>query len=140
MITAFATIAAALCAFTGSAASIYLTKRKEREADWRNKKLAYYEEFFGAASGIIGVPSDVARIRFAIAVNNLHLIASHAVLKSLHAFTDEIALSNKANFTQAKHDELWSRLVWEIRSDLGDAPCQNREDFQARLWASGVPR
>jgi cbb3-type cytochrome oxidase subunit 3 len=37
-ITAFATIAAALFAFIGSTVSIYLTKKKEREAAWRAKK------------------------------------------------------------------------------------------------------
>ncbi|HQT89949.1 MAG TPA: hypothetical protein PK677_15645 [Acidiphilium sp.] len=137
-ITAFATIAAALFAFIGSTVSIYLTKKKEREAAWRAKKLAYYEEFFGAASGIVGQATAEAQVRFATAVNNLHLIAPSAVLKSLHGFTDEIATSNAAKFTQAKHDELWSRLVWEIRTDLGDAPCPNPADFRARLWASGV--
>jgi hypothetical protein len=99
--------------------------------------MAYYEEFFGAASGIVGTAPDEAKVRFATAVNNLHLIAPDAVLKSLHAFTDEIATSNAAKFTQAKHDGLWSRLVWEIRADLGDAPCPNPNDFRARLWASG---
>lgn len=137
-ITAFATIAAALFAFIGSTVSVYLTKKKEREAAWRAKKLAYYEEFFGSASGIVGSGSAEAQVRFATAVNNLHLIASGAVLKSLHAFTDEIAASNSARFTQTKHDELWSRLVWEIRADLEDSPCLNAADFHARLWASGV--
>ncbi|WP_125918882.1 hypothetical protein [Granulibacter bethesdensis] len=138
VITAFATIFTALVAFIGSTISIYLTKKKEREAVWRAKKLAYYEEFFGAASGIAVVATDEAKIRFATAMNNLHLIASGKVLKSLHAFLDEIDVSNAARFTQAKHDELWSMLVWDIRADLGDPPCPNAIDFQARLRRSGV--
>ena len=135
----FATIISALAAIIATAGAIYLTKQKEREALWRAKKLAYYEEFFGAASGIVGdmTPAD-AKIRFATAVNNLHLIASANAIKALHAFTDEIAQSNSAELTKDRHDTLWSRLVWEIRADLDDPPSKDPEAFQARLWASGV--
>jgi hypothetical protein len=128
----------ALAAIIASAGAIYLTKQKEREAEWRSKKLAYYEDFFGAASGIVGVASPEAKIRFATAVNNLHLIASGDVIKALHAFTDEISESNATNMTKERHDELWSRLVWEIRTDLDDAPSRTPETFSARLWASGA--
>lgn len=138
IITAFATIAVALLAFMGSMVSIYLAKKKEREAAWNSEKLCYYKEFFAAASGIVGQPPDEAKTRFATSVNNLHLIASDAVLKSLHAFTDEISARNAAKFTQTNHDRLWSRLVWDIRADLGDAPCRNPDHFRALLWASGV--
>jgi hypothetical protein len=134
----WAAIISALAVILASAGTIYLTKQKEREAEWRAKKLAYYEEFFGAASGIVGdgTPRE-ARIRFAAAVNNLHLIGSASVIKALHAFTDEIAQSNAAGMTKERHDQLWSRLVWEIRSDLGDPP-GDAATFAARLWASGV--
>ncbi|WP_170002454.1 hypothetical protein [Pseudopontixanthobacter vadosimaris] len=81
-------------------------------------------------------PPD-AKVRFATAVNNLHLIGSPSVIVALHAFTDEIAESNRANMERDRHDELWSRLVWEIRNDLGDAP-GDRANFSARLWASGT--
>ena len=131
-------IISALAAIIASAGAIILTKHKERQAAWRAKKLDYYEEFFGAASGIVGdtAPPD-AKVRFATAVNNLHLIGSPAVIIALHAFTDEIAESNRANMERDRHDELWSRLVWEIRNDLGDAP-GDRATFSARLWASGT--
>jgi len=33
---------------------------------------------------------------------------------------------------------LWSRLVWEIRDDLGDPPKKSPDTFQAMLWASCV--
>lgn len=128
----------AFAAIIASAGAIYLTKQKEREAAWRAKKLAYYEEFFGAASGIVGdgAPQD-AKIRFATAVNNLHLIGSTSVIKALRAFTDEIAQTNAASMTKERHDQLWSQLVWEIRADLGDPP-GDAAAFEARLWASGV--
>lgn len=133
-----AAIISALAAVIASAGAIYLTKQKEREALWRAKKLAYYEEFFGAASGIVGYSPDNAKVRFANAVNNLHLIGSVAVITALHTFTDEIAESNSASFSKDRHDELWSRLVWEIRADLDGPPTSDPAAFRARLWASGT--
>jgi hypothetical protein len=133
-----ATIISALAVIIASVGAIYLTKQKEREAVWRAKKLTYYEEFFGAVSGIVGnsAPSD-AKIRFATAANNLHLIGSSGVIKALHAFCDEIAESNQKR-SRERHDILWSRLAWEIRVDLDDAPSKEPGDFEAWLWASGV--
>jgi hypothetical protein len=134
----FAAIISALTAIIASAGAIFLTKQKEREAVWRANKLAYYEEFFGASSGIVGnsAPPE-AKVRFATGVNNLHLIGSPGVIKALHAFCDEIAESNP-NRSRERHDMLWSRLVWEIRVDLDDPPSKLPDDFRARLWASGV--
>jgi hypothetical protein len=134
----WAALISALAAVIASAGAIILTKQKEREAAWRAKKLAYYEEFFAAASGIVGVAPPEAKIRFATAVNNLHLIGSAAVIMSLHAFTDEIAESNSTSLSKERHDQLWSRLVWEIRADLDDPPTQEPSEFTARLWASGA--
>ncbi|MDT0576606.1 hypothetical protein RM533_10475 [Croceicoccus sp. F390] len=131
-------IISALSAIIASAGAIILAKHKEREAAWRARKLDYHEEFFGAASGIVGdTAPTAAKVRFATAVNNLHLIGSRAVMVALHAFIDQIAESNKANMTRDRHDELWSRLVWEIRNDPGGGP-GDRETFSARLWASGA--
>jgi hypothetical protein len=131
-------IVPAITAIIIAAGTFFLNKQKEREAEWRSKKLAYYEEFFAAASGIVGETSPPdTKVRFATAVNNMHLIGSHGVIKAVHAFCDEIAISN-ANKTKDRHDELWSRLVWEIRDDLADPPTETPEGFSARLWASGV--
>lgn len=135
-----AAVISALAAIIASAGAIFLTKQKEREAIWRAKKLAYYEEFFGAASGIVGHAPDDAKIRFATAVNNLHLIGSGDVITALHAFTDAIAESNAEALSKDRHDELWSKLVWEIRTDLDDPPTSESSSFQARLWASGAKR
>jgi hypothetical protein len=128
----------ALVALLGSAGAIILTKRQERSAIWRAKKLAYYEEFLASASGIVGHAPPEAKIRFATAVNNLHLIGSAGVIRALHAFTDEIAESNAVRFSKERHDDLWSHLVWEIRADLNDPPTRDPSMFRARLWASGV--
>jgi hypothetical protein len=134
----WATIISAFAAIIASAGAIYLTKQKEREAEWRAKKLVYYEEFFAAVSGIVGETSPPpTKIRFATAVNNLHLIGSASMIRALHAFCDEIAFS-KQNCSKERHDELWSRLVWEIRDDLDSPPSKDPSAFAARLWASGV--
>lgn len=131
-ITALATIAV-------PAATFFLTKRAERDAIWRAKKLDYYEAFLQAASDIVGADSpESAQMRFATAVNNLHLVGTLGVIKALHDFTDEIAASNP-NKRQERHDALWTRLVWEIRSDLDDPPTRDPASF-ARLWASGKGR
>ena len=135
----WAVLIPALALIVTSAGTILLTKAKEREAAWRAKKLAYYEEFFGAASGIVGETSPAAtKVRFATATNNLHLIGSLGVIRALHAFTDEIAVTNRDRFSSERHDALWSRLVWEIRRDLDGAPTRRPEAFEVRLWASGV--
>lgn len=131
-------IISAIAAIVGSAAAIFLTKLKERQAEWRSKKLSYYEEFFAAASGIVGDTSPPeTKVRFATAVNNLHLIASHGVIVALHDFLDEIAVSNQER-SQIRHDALWSILVWQIREDIDDPPTKSPERFKARLWASGI--
>ena len=133
-----ALISAAAAIFVAALTS-YLTKAKEREAAWRAKKLDYYETFFDAVSGNVGdaIPPQ-AKINFANAVNNLHLIASQDVIDALHELCDEIAESNTAQFSKERHDRIWSRLVWHIRADLSDAPKKSLEEFEARLWASGV--
>lgn len=127
-----------LAAVAGSLIGILITKRKDREAAWRSTKLAHYEEFFAATSGIVGASSTPAtKSRFAKSVNNLHLIASNGVINAVHAFCDEIAETNQ-NRSRDRHDELWSKLVWEIRKDLGYRPTFRATNFSAFLWASGV--
>ncbi|WP_152612784.1 hypothetical protein [Leisingera sp. ANG-M6] len=136
----WAAIITALGTILVSAGTFYFTKRAEREASWRSKKLTYYEEFLGAASGIVGQKTTAdAQRRFATSVNNLHLVGSNGVISALHNFIDEISASNR-EFSQAKHDQLWSVLVWEIRRDLGDPPTSSSTGFAARLWASGTGR
>ena len=136
--TIISAIISAFAAIIASAGAIILTKAKEREAAWRAKKLAYYEEFFDAATGSLGraAPPD-AKVRYANATNNLYLIASAEVIEVLRAFTDEIAPSNAANTTKERHDEWWSKLVWQIRADLGDPP-GDPAAFEARLMLSDV--
>lgn len=122
-----------------SSVTFFLTKHKEREADWRGLKFGIYKELVQSLSGIVGTDSSAeGNRRFAAAANTLHLIASPGVIAALHAFQDEIRVSN-ADRDQERHDALLSRLEWEIRTDLlipGNP--SNADEFRARLWASGA--
>ena len=120
------------------AVSIYLTKKKEREADWRKYKFEQYKEFVLAISGIVGTDSTPDGNRdFARASNTLHLIGSKGVITALHAFQNEIRVSNTSR-SDAQHDALLSRLIWEIRADLHIPQTARASEFVARLWCSGT--
>ena len=100
--------------------------------------MTYYEEFFAAASGIIGeVDVPTAKVRFANSVNQLHLFAAQNVIDSLHRFLAETATSNKHRNATLQED-LWSNLVWQIRRDLGINPTNPLSSFVAVSWASGT--
>ncbi len=79
------TIIVAIITVVGSivAAAItsYLTKAKDREAEWRAVKLTHYKQFMTALSAIVGPkPTDEERITFADAANDISLVGSPAVL------------------------------------------------------------
>lgn len=121
-----------------SALSFYFSKKKDRDVDWRKNKFEYYKEFLSALGGIAG--SDATpdgNRKFALACNTLHLIASIGVIRALHDFQDEIRISNTEK-SRETHDTLLSRLVWEIREDLGIPPTGNTSEFAMYLWTSGA--
>lgn len=131
-----AIISAAAAIFV-PAVSFYFTKSKERQAHWQRYKFELYKELVDSISGIVGTDSTPeGNRRFALACNTLHLIAPRGVLDSLHVFQDEIRVSN-ANRSVDKHDELLSRLLWEMREDLRIPQNQRITEFNARLWCSG---
>ena len=133
----WAAFVTAIATILVSALTFSLTKRAERQAIWRAKKLQYYEEFFAATSGIVGGgKTDEAKARFSKSVNNLHLVGSPEVIVALHDLLAEIAESN-ANKSRLAHDRLWSALVWHIRADLDDRPSKDPSKFAAILWDAG---
>jgi hypothetical protein len=127
------------CAATlAPAISYYFTKKQERAVARHNLKLDQYREFVDALAGILdGEATDESQQRFSRSTNNMYLIGSNDVLKAMQLFRDEIRISN-LNKTAEAHDRLLSRVVWEIRKDLGDTPTHKPDDFEVRLWASGV--
>jgi hypothetical protein len=114
-----------------------LTKRAEREARWRDEKLAHYKAFVSSLSGVLeGETSDEGQKQFARACNDIQLFAPEKVIGVLAQFQDEIRVSNPAKSLE-HHDALLSQLFFEIRRDLRISP-RDSADFRFRLWASGV--
>lgn len=121
-----------------AAVTFFLTKRKEREAEWRKQKLDHYRDFLEALSGTVGNDSTPeGQLRWAKACNTIGLIASQSVLKALWQFQDAIAKSNPNPSSEA-HDRSLNELLLAIRADLGVAPKDDPSTFRFRLWASGV--
>ncbi|WP_257388448.1 hypothetical protein [Tahibacter caeni] len=114
-----------------------LTKKREREADLRKERLAHYKDFVASLSGIItGEDTPDGQRAFAKACNNLNLVAPQQAIQALHAFQEEIRASNSER-NRERHDRLLSRLLFELRRDLGIWP-RDSKDFQVGLWASGI--
>ena len=121
-----------------AALTYWFTKRREREAEWRKEKLAYYKAFVESLSGIVeGDESPEGHKLFAKTTNNLLLFAPQAVIESLNAFRNEIRVSNP-NRSLEQHDRLLAALLLAIRRDVGVAPTDNPATFKPILWASGA--
>ena len=131
-------VIAAGASLLGAIASIFFSLRREQAGDWRKVKFEHYREFMAALSGITG--SDATpegHRRFALASNTVQLVASKQVIAALHVFRDEIAASNTKR-SWAREDVLLSRLIREIRLDLGLSRSANPDDLSIRLWTSGT--
>ena len=98
------------------------TKDKEREAEWRKEKLKLYLNFVESLSGTTDSEiSDEGEINFAKACNDLHALAPHAVLKSLHEYQEQIRISNHNQSVELKQATL-NKLIYEMRKDLKIKP------------------
>ena len=107
----------AIAGLLTAALTYAVTKQREREADWRKLKLMY-REFTTAMAGMAeGDATSEDKMRFNVASNSLHLIASKSAIDALDAFRREISASNQ-NRSQEAHDRLLSLLFWKIRRDL----------------------
>jgi len=117
----------------------WFTKKREREAELRKEKLEHYKDFVASLSGIISGESTAENQRsFSRACNKLNLVAPQPVLKALQEFQQEIKVTNGGR-SSARHDELMSKLFYEIRRDLGISPTDDQSNFRVGLWAAGVP-
>lgn len=131
VISAAASLAVAAITFS-------LTKRKERDAEWRKQKLEHYREFLDALSGVVG--SDATpegQRRWAKATNTIGLVASQQVLLALRLFQDVTAKSNPNPSSEA-HDRVLNKLMLAIRADLEVTPADDPATFSFRLWCSGT--
>jgi hypothetical protein len=137
-------IATAIISIVGglvaAAATYWLTKKREREAEWRKEKLAYYKALIESLSGTVsGDSTPEGQRAFAKASNNLLLFAPQPVIDALDAFRDEIRVSNPNRSVEA-HDKLLAALLLQIRRDVGVVPADIPSTFRPRLWASGADR
>ena len=106
------------------------TRRREREADWRKKKLEVYHQFFDALSGVAGDKINPEKRQvFAKACNIIGLIASPEVITSLQIFRESTHPD-----TMYDHDECLSNLIKAIRNDLG-LPLPKSGDFRYSLMS-----
>ena len=119
-------------------ATYWFTKQKEREADWRKEKLEHYKEFVASLNGVISEEGTPEGQRlFAAACNKLNLVAPQSVIEALREFQQEIKITNPDK-SRDRHDELMSRLFYQIRKDLKISPEDDQDTFQVGLRASGV--
>ncbi len=110
-----------------------LTKRREREADWRKMKLELYREYMAALSGIVeGRETPEGHTRYADAVNSLTLVASPSVLKPLYAYLDYNSCRT-IDKNLDRHDRLLTGLVRAMREDMYPADREGNNNLSLRL-------
>jgi hypothetical protein len=114
-----------------------LTKKREMDAELRRERLEHYKDFMASLGPIIAneITDDIRRA-IGRSCNNLNLVAPQSVIEALQAFQDEVGASN-ANPSRQRHDQLLSRILYEMRKDLGVWPKDN-QGFKASLWGSGI--
>ena len=116
-----------------AALSYYFSKLKEREADWRKKKLEMYHQLFESISGIVeGDSTSEAQKAFAKSCNTIVLISSTEVIQKLQDFQK----ATKPEY-KSEHDRALTDLLKAIRKDLG-LPLSEKEEVIYKLWSSGV--
>lgn len=119
--------------------SYWFTKQREREAELRKEKLEHYKDLAVSMSGIVSGEGTPEKQRaWALACNRLNLVAPQSVLQALQAFQKETKGDNP-NLSRERHDELMSKLYYEMRRDLGIKPADDKASFKVGLWASGMP-
>jgi len=136
--TIIVAIISAVASVIAAALTFWFTKLKEREAEVRKQKLEHYRDLVNSFSGIVGSDdTPEGQKHFALACNNLSLIASQEVLIALQAFQLEIRKSNPEPSIE-RHDALLKNLLLAIRSDLGLAKKDDEEKLNFHIWCSGA--
>lgn len=135
MFSAVLSGAVAVAAAVVTASLTYaLTRKREREADWRKLKLANYTEYVAALSGNVEGRKITPEVqaRYTDAVNTMGLVASPDVLKALYAFLDETSYRNLAR-SRNRHDELLNDLMNSMRQDINASARRQGESLTFRL-------
>ncbi len=140
-LTAGTAVVVALVGALGStivaALSYLFTKRQQLTAHWRDAKLAHYRALLQSISDLAVDNADIeAHRRFASAVNTVALVGPQVVVDSVLAFHQGVRRTNP-DWSLDLHDALLTRLVLEIRRDLGMRPRDDVKTF--RYWLAGAP-
>lgn len=130
------TVIASSTALVVAVVGYWFTKKREREAELRKERLDHYKELVSSLSDILeGDNNFQGQKRFAVAYNNLNLVAPVSVLKALQMFQNETKSSNPSR-TLERHDQLLSLMLVEMRRDLNiSSDGELMSTF--RLWAPG---
>lgn len=123
-----AIIGAAASLFT-SALIFFLTKKKEREADWRRLKLARYDALLASINDLADNPRN--GVSFAKAANDVNLVASAEVLTALQSFIDYLAAPHYSTTVQ---NQYFTALIYAIRKDLCITPVRGPDDLILKLY------
>lgn len=116
-----------------AAISYTLTKRLEFQAHRRELKINHYKVLLAAISDLAVDSTDAdAHRRFALAVNTIALVAPQRVVASVLAFHDGTRASS-SDQNIACHDQLLTRLMLDIRTDLKIRPKDHGASFEYRL-------
>jgi hypothetical protein len=129
-ISAVATICAVIVTY-------YLTKKKERDSEWRKLKFGQYQEFILALSGVVRERATrEGQRRYADAVNSMSIVATPEILSALMNFQREISYKNSQR-TQQKHDDLLDALIRLMREDIYPGQSKTAPDFS--FYLLGMP-
>ena len=133
LVSASALVAVAILTF-------FLNERGKRAADWRERKLSYYADFFDSlANNIEGYSSEESHRAFAKETNNMNLVASQEVLSALHAYREQISIGN-VNRDYSLDEVLLLKLVNAIRADLKMPGGGRLAPNSVRLYSPGPRR
>jgi len=134
-VTIVVAIISAAAVLFAPALSFFLTKQKEREAEWRTQKFEHYKVFMAALNALVGPPASFdERVRFADAANNIFLVGSKDVLVALRDFLRSTA-DGRTEVDRRLHDERLTALIVAIRRDLRIKGPPLPQDYQFGLWS-----
>ena len=133
-------ITAAVASIVVAALTYLFAKMKEKEEEWRKIKFEHYQEFMAALSSIVGTDETPDGLRrFAQACNTIQLVASPQAIQVLHDFR-EVLDGLAADTSPERQRALRSKLIRELRADLGASEADNPIDLKVRLYGSGVQK
>ena len=125
-------IIAAAASAIASAITFFLTRKKEREAEWRKLRVEQYRELITAMSEVAGEATPRNNQRLALAANQVGLLASSEVLRYQTMLLDAVATGRLED-----HDNILTSLMHAIRMDLQVPDAEQQSGISFKIWAAG---